>query len=1668
MAGNLDNLSGTRFLATQTFPIGQSYAGWQIDGLSGLDYDDARNTFIAVRDNAYTGGPNGRNTPPYFSLTPIFSAGTPGYTLQFSGVTPLDTAAWMPGMRGLESVRHDPDGDGLWFTSEEPHTVYHVRADGVAREQLTLSDIVTGRFAPGTNNYGLEGLTFTPDKGLWVIRENALQGDSPNLTRITRLDRDGTVAAQYAYRLDSLSAPNNGNRPVANPPASGVGNNGAAEILALTDTRFLVLERAWDGIGAEKAPQGVSHNAIRIYQVDFGTATDVSKVGSLVDNDPAILPASKQILFDSADLASTLATYDTKIDNIEGMSLGPVLPNGQASLVLVSDSNARAQQRKTQFVVLELETPVPEIQRWDGDGAMADGATGGGPGTWSTATDRQNWTRADGRINDAWAGRTALFSGTGGTVSIDAQAGPVSAAALRFESSGYRIAGDALTLGSSGITIDAGGAGVGVTIASVLAGAGGLALTGTGTTTLEGANTYTGMTRVSAGTLLVNGSSGRSGTTVGAGATLGGIGSLGAVSVEDGGALAPGSTVGVLRTGDVRLASGATLSLDLNGTGAGSGYDQVAVTGSVSLDGAALDLRFGSFTAKRGDSFVVVDNDGTEAITGANGTGTPSLRYGGAILTEGSSFSANGRSYRLSFQGGSGDNDVTLTDDTAAPTLREHDVGKLLSGFDDIRKEHADLLARNLQAVKDIMAASTPAERAAAQADDRAYSTALVGGPALGGLNAPGMPYANADGTGWAVNDAAGNEAAKAKAIFDYPRPFLADPSIEPLVGGSGGSLPSGHTSKGFAEALYLAYIFPERFQQIMTRASEYGEHRIVNGVHYPLDVIAGRMVAAWSTAGFLDPSNNPVGSANVRNTALSVRKAMSDALAGSGQTIAQKAASGPTDRFSDYATNKADWNGRLTYGLPDIGSTDQPITVPSEAAYLLATRFPYLGLDQIRDILASTALPSGGVMDNGNGWARLDLFRAADGYARLATDTIVTMDAAASADDTRPGAAFNAADLWRNDIAGPGTLTKNGSGTLTLAGGNSFAGIALNGGGLTLTGENRLTGSSRVAAGVLTASGRLLSTGGDLIVGKEGKLRLGLTGLGETGLSIGGTVEASGTVVLDGAADIGLAGTGTVSGSISGTGSLTKSGSGRLSLSGANTYAGGTMLAGGTLELASVAAAGAGIIRFGTGAQTLRLDLPGTYANRITGFDLGDAIDLQGLAYDKAGPLVYDDATGRLNLGLGSQATSLSIDPARAGAQFAVASDADGSTLLTLQQEQSPPPQSPAPPPGNHAGGTGTSLTTTTDRAVAEKAAGRTVQALPDNFDKAAVEQAVGIFLAGLPQGTNLNVSAFTPTPGATDIRVAGPGDGTRMVVTVDASSVPPGTSITLDNVDFVVLSGPASLVGGAGAQTVFGDDAAQSMVLGADDDTLHGGGGNDVVGSKDGNDLLYGDAGDDTVFGGIGADTVSGGADRDIVYGNQDADLIYGNQDADTLYGGQGDDRAYAGQGDDRLFGNAGSDVLSGNRGADLVYGNQGADAIYGNQGADTLYGGQDEDTLFGGQDDDVVYGNLGADALFGNLGADTLYGGQGADTLIGGPGDDLLVGGLGADLYLFGPNAGRDVIVGLDQAGGDRISLGGQPYTVGATQNGDALLTLVGGGTVLLAGIRAGQVGPDLFVA
>ncbi|GJE61386.1 calcium-binding protein [Methylobacterium trifolii] len=217
-----------------------------------------------------------------------------------------------------------------------------------------------------------------------------------------------------------------------------------------------------------------------------------------------------------------------------------------------------------------------------------------------------------------------------------------------------------------------------------------------------------------------------------------------------------------------------------------------------------------------------------------------------------------------------------------------------------------------------------------------------------------------------------------------------------------------------------------------------------------------------------------------------------------------------------------------------------------------------------------------------------------------------------------------------------------------------------------------------------------------------------------------------------------------------------------------------------------------------------------------------------------------------------------------------------------------------------------------------------------------------------------------------------------------------------------------------------------------------------------------------------------IQAGGRRDDVGGVESGSLVL---NVLPTVGGptNGDDNLTGTSGPDYVLLLAGNDTYSGGLGDDTVFGNQGNDVLFGNQGNDTLFGGQDQDTLYGGQGDDAVLGNLGNDVVLGNLGNDTLFGGQGSDTLYGGQGNDVLFGDfgndvlsgdLGADRYVFGQNSGADLVLGFSQAQGDRLDLSGQTYTLASAGNGDALLTLSGGGTVQLAGVQAGSVSAGFF--
>ncbi|MEU8661558.1 phosphatase PAP2 family protein [Actinoplanes philippinensis] len=253
------------------------------------------------------------------------------------------------------------------------------------------------------------------------------------------------------------------------------------------------------------------------------------------------------------------------------------------------------------------------------------------------------------------------------------------------------------------------------------------------------------------------------------------------------------------------------------------------------------------------------------------------------------------------------------------------------------------------------------------------------------------------------------------------------------LVPADDGGFPSGHTNALHLAALAFAHAFPERYQELLTCAFDLADTRITAGMHSPLDVVSGRILATALAAAILnDPAN-----AQLKVAARAQAAAFLAANPGVG-----------TDTFADRHANRRLVLPKLTYILPRTGP-DRPLTVPKGAEVLLETRQPYLTAGQRRAVLRSTALPAGyALLDGPEQWGRLDLFKAADGYGAFETDVDVTLD--------------GVSDAWRNDITGRGGLTLRGTGVLTL------------------TGANRFRGGVRVLGGALVAATGHALGGGD------------------------------------------------------------------------------------------------------------------------------------------------------------------------------------------------------------------------------------------------------------------------------------------------------------------------------------------------------------------------------------------------------------------------------------------------------------------------------------------------------------------------------------------------------------------------------------------------------------
>ncbi|QOJ85963.1 phosphatase PAP2 family protein [Lentilactobacillus parabuchneri] len=339
------------------------------------------------------------------------------------------------------------------------------------------------------------------------------------------------------------------------------------------------------------------------------------------------------------------------------------------------------------------------------------------------------------------------------------------------------------------------------------------------------------------------------------------------------------------------------------------------------------------------------------------------------------------------------------------------------------------------------------------------------------------------------------------KAYIKFTRPYRqsdqvkVNPYLKNVMASAAANdydFPSGHTTAAFETGETLAYLFPERYQQLITRSSEVGYDRVLAGRHSPLAVMGGRVIGTAMTAATLNDPDN--------------KQLMSEAYQDTQKDLSKAQDKSAKDSFSDYQTNLKNYTYRLTYGFSPIGDTTKPMVVPKGAEVLLATRLPYLNATQRREVLYTTGLPSGYPMtDDTEGWGRLNLFKAANGFGEFLSDTTVNMDA-------KKGG-FNAADTWKNNISGKGGLIKEGTGSLSLLGDNSFkGGTTIKAGTLVAENAHALgNGSLNLAGGQLTLSNKSVVVKGSYTQGSQATLKLNAN----SKLSVSGHAKLGGKVVV-------------------------------------------------------------------------------------------------------------------------------------------------------------------------------------------------------------------------------------------------------------------------------------------------------------------------------------------------------------------------------------------------------------------------------------------------------------------------------------------------------------------------------------------------------------------------
>ncbi|ECR7007590.1 autotransporter outer membrane beta-barrel domain-containing protein, partial [Salmonella enterica] len=290
----------------------------------------------------------------------------------------------------------------------------------------------------------------------------------------------------------------------------------------------------------------------------------------------------------------------------------------------------------------------------------------------------------------------------------------------------------------------------------------------------------------------------------------------------------------------------------------------------------------------------------------------------------------------------------------------------------------------------------------------------------------------------------------------------------------------------------------------------------------------------------------------------------------------------------------------------------------------LVACNVEALGTGDVTDN-ATLELNTGGTFDNvisgsgqmvksGDDTLTLSGSNTYTGGTTISGGTLVatSVDALGSGDVTNDAVLeLNTGGDFDNAISGSGQVVKSGDETLTLSGANSYTGGTTISGGTLVASNVEALGSSDVTDNAtlelntggdftnnISGSGQVVKSGDDVLTLSGANSYSGGTLISD-GTLVASNVEALGTGDITDNAVLELNTGGDFDNAISGSGQVVKSGDETLTLSGSNTYTGGTTISGGTLVASNVDALGTGDV---TDNATLELNTGGTFDNVISG----------------------------------------------------------------------------------------------------------------------------------------------------------------------------------------------------------------------------------------------------------------------------------------------------------------------------------------------------------------------------------------------------------------------------------------------------------------------------------